>query len=187
MKTQPKLPDTPLVFDQRQTALINRCLMRLAGHIASPLVMLADINGCLIVYHGRLSPDQCTGLAALAAGGLAAGLEIGSFLGLSGDNFQSQLLEGRLANLYTLRVGSELLLIVAFTSNTTLGMVRVHARQTRSELLICARAAARQRTVAENKKEIESGFNDALRQQLDELFSDDYEPAMRDNQQSVEM
>ena len=172
--TQAKLHDRPLVFDQQQTHQIDRCLLRLADHIAAPLVMLADISGRLIIYRGRLSATQSTGLAALAAGSIAAGDEIGNFLGLR-NNFQSQLLEGSLANLYSVKVGPELLLIVAFTSKTTLGMVRIFAQQTRQELLVWAKAAAKTRAVAVTEVALADGFDEAVQKQLDELFTEDLE------------
>jgi len=174
MKTQSPLHNRPLVFDQHHIKMIDRCLMRLADHIGSPLVMLADVSGRLILYRGRLSSTQSTGLAALSAGSYAAGEEIGNFLGLSHDNFQSQLLEGNLANLYTMKVGAELLLIIAFTNTTTLGMVRVFAQQTRQELLNWAKTAEKQREEATADVTVEEGFNDAVRQQLDELFTEDF-------------
>ena len=176
MKSQPtNLHNKPLVFEQRHLVLIDRCLMRLADHIAAPLVMLADISGRLIIYRGRLSATQSTGLAALAAGGFAAGEEIGNFLGLRSDSFQSQLLEGSLANLYIMKVGPELILIIAYTNKTTLGMVRVFAQQSRQELLIWAEAAAKLREETVFETEVEDGFDEELRQQLDELFTEDME------------
>jgi predicted regulator of Ras-like GTPase activity (Roadblock/LC7/MglB family) len=173
MNSQKKLHDRPLVFDQKHTVLIDRCLMRLADHIASPLVMLADVSGRLILYRGRLSSTQSTGLAALAAGSYAAGEEIGNFLGLSKDNFQSQLLEGGLANLYTMKIGEELLLIIAFTNSTTLGMVRVFGHRTREEILVWVDRAAKEREVAADEETVEDGFDEALKKQLDELFTED--------------
>jgi predicted regulator of Ras-like GTPase activity (Roadblock/LC7/MglB family) len=170
--TQAKLHDRPLIFDQQQTHEIDRCLLRLADHIAAPLVMLADISGRLIIYRGRLSAMQSTGLAALAAGSFAAGDEIGNFLGLR-NNFQSQLLEGNLANLYSLKVGPELLLIIAFTGKTTLGMVRIFAQQARQELLVWAEAATKMREEAAAEIAVEDGFDEAVKKQLDELFTED--------------
>lgn len=175
MNPQSKLHNRPLFFDKKLTILIDRCLMRLADHIGSPLVMLADISGRLIVYRGRLSSTQSTGLAALAAGGFAAGEEIGNFLGLEKDNFGSQLLEGNLANLYTMKVGAELLLIIAFTKATTLGMVRVFGNRTRQEILIWADQAAKQREEAVDEIDVEDGFDEAVRQQLDDLFTKELE------------
>ena len=174
MKTPSKLHHRPLVFDQKLTAMVDRCLMRLADQIGSPLVMLADVSGRLIIYRGRLSSTQSTGLAALAAGGFAAGEEIGNFLGLEHDNFSSQLLEGNLANLYTVKVGPELLLIIAFTSATTLGMVRVFALQTRKELLIWAEMAAKERDEMTVEVSLEDGFDKAVKQQLDDLFTEEF-------------
>lgn len=149
--------------------------MRLADHIASPLVMLADVSGRLILYRGRLSATQSTGLAALAAGGFAAGEEIGNFLGLRSDSFQSQLLEGSLANLYTLKVGAELLLIIAFTGTTTLGMVRIFGQQARQELQVWANAAIKTRELADTDVSVEDGFDEAVKKQLEELFAEGLE------------
>lgn len=167
-----KLHDQPLQFDAEQTRQIDRCLLHLADHAASPLVMLADISGRLVLYRGRVTTAQCTGLAALAAGSFAAAREIGTFLGLR-ESFQQQLLEGRLANLYLLTVGTELLLVVAFTQQAMLGMVRLYAQDAQRELLALAQAAiiAREQGVYDVKHEVEAGFGDAVRKQLDEMFS----------------
>ncbi len=170
-----KLHSRPLQFDGPQRQQIDRCLLHLADQIGSPLVMLADVSGRLVLYRGRLSSSQSTGLAALAAGGFAAGKEIGHFLGLR-NSFQHQLLEGDLANLYILAVGPELLLIVAFTKQTMLGMVRLFSQQAQHELLEVARVAAieRERAMQEAEaRQVEPEFGLELNRQLDELFTDE--------------
>lgn len=165
-----KVHNKPLVFNQAQLQQIDNHLLHLADHIAAPMVMLSDISGQLILYRGRLSTKQSTGLAALAAGSLAAGLEIGHFLGLR-DSFQSQLLEGKLASLYILKIDDELLLIVAFTQQTTLGMVRLFALQTYQGLSDLVEEAKKMREEDDKADEtLSQGFNDALSQQLDDLF-----------------
>lgn len=169
-----KLHDRPLHFDATQRQQIDRCLLHLADQIGSPLVMLADVSGRLVLYRGRLSSSQSTGLAALAAGGFAAAREIGHFLGLK-NSFQHQLLEGDLANLYILAIGPELLLIVAFTKQTMLGMVRLFSQQAQHELLDVARDAAVEREKATNEadsRQVEPEFSLELNRQLDELFTD---------------
>ena len=167
----PKLHNKPLVFNQAQLQEIDKCLLRLADHIAAPMVMLSDISGQLILYRGRLSATQSTGLAALAAGSMAASIEIGNFLGLH-DSFQHQLLEAKQASLYILKVDIELLLIVAFTQQTTLGMVRIFAQRAHQELLALVKAANKMRENNEAEEALGKGFNDALRQQLDDLFTE---------------
>ncbi|MCA9959620.1 MAG: roadblock/LC7 domain-containing protein [Anaerolineales bacterium] len=167
------LHDLPLFFDKEQMQQIDRHLLRLADRTGAPLVMLADISGRLILYRGRLSSVKSTGLAALAAGGFAAALEIGSFLGLH-NNFQHQLLEGPLANLYIVQVGPELLLLTAYTHNTTFGMVRLFVKETHKRIWVIAQAAAKIREEeAAKAAELEDGFGDELNQQLDELFADE--------------
>lgn len=171
--TSTNLHDRPLVFDKEQTQRIDQYLLRLADRTSAPLVMLADVSGRLILYRGRLSAMKSTGLAALAAGGFAAAMEIGSYLGLN-DNFQHQLLEGPMANLYIVKVGPELLLIIAYTKNTTFGIVRIFVKEAQQRLLVVAKEAEKTREEAAHEVTmLEEGFNDALNQQLDELFTDD--------------
>ena len=172
------LHDQPLSFTPEQTQEIDRCLLRLADHTGSPLVMIADVSGRLVLYRGRLSEAQSTGLSALAAGGFAAGLGIGHFLGLRDQNsFNCQLLEGDLANLYIMAIGPELLLITAFTQQTTLGMVRLFSEQAQQELLLLAEAAskAREEAAAEAATRPEDGFGEEVSRQLDELFDGGFE------------
>lgn len=167
-----KLDAQPLIFNAEQRQQIDRCLLRLADQAASPLVMLADISGQLVLYRGRLPAAQSAGLAALAAASFAANVEIGNFLGLP-NNFKQQLLEGEVANLYTMTVGVELLLIIAFTQQTMLGLVRLLAQQARQELLLLARAADVARREAQNqiRPPVDAGFGQEVQTQLDDLFS----------------
>ena len=61
--TQPKLHDRPLVFDQQQTQMLDRCLLRLADRTAAPLVMLADVSGSLGT--AMILPIACYAIIAL--------------------------------------------------------------------------------------------------------------------------
>lgn len=170
MRLNDKLHAHPLSFDEEQTKQIDRCLLQLADHIAAPLVMLADVSGRLILYRGRLPASQSTGLAALAAASFAASTEIGNFLGLP-KGFKQQLHEGSVADLYTIAVGPELLLIIAFTKQTMLGMVRLFATQTQQELLQLAQKAAKAREEATHSAEsVDRGFAKEVTEQLDDLF-----------------
>jgi predicted regulator of Ras-like GTPase activity (Roadblock/LC7/MglB family) len=169
------LHNSPLVFDSEQMQEINRILLWLADQIGAPLVMVTDVSGRLLLYRGRLSSSQSSGLAALAAGSFAAGVEIGNFLGLQEDNgFNHQLLEGRLANLYTLTIGNDLLLVIAFTEKATLGMVRLFSQQAQANLLELANAAhiTREQNKAFGIRKPAEGFNEELTNQLDELFAE---------------
>lgn len=167
-----KLNGQPLIFTNKQREKIDRSLTQLAEQASSPLVMLADISGQLITYQGRLSAAKSHGLAALAAASFAANLEMGSFLGLS-PNFRQQLLESKKANLYTITVGQELLLIIVFTQQTLLGLVRLLAQQTQEDLLLLIRQAEqlRQEMQTRPQQKIDTGFGPAVQVQLDDLLS----------------
>lgn len=173
------LHEVPLMFTAEQRQQMDHSLMHLADRIAAPLVMVSDVSGRLVLYRGRLSAAQSTALAALAAGSFGAGVEMGHFLGLRNANaFRQQLHEGAAANLYTLAVGQELLLIVAFTGQTTLGLVRVYAQKAQKELLVLAAVAgeAREKAFAAGAIKIDDSsedgtFDDQVSKQLDDLFS----------------
>lgn len=162
----------PLTFTQEQKKEMDRYLLRLADQIAAPLVMLADISGRLIVYRGRLSASKGMGLAALAGGSFAAGSEIGRFLGLP-EAFNQQLLEGKFANLYISSLSEDLLLVVAFTKKTTLGMVRLFTQQAQEDLreLIEAAKFAREEQMRLGKNKPDAGFDEGIISQLDDLFA----------------
>ena len=172
MNQDNKLHAQPLIFSNEQLRHIDHILLQLSDQIAAPLVMLADISGRLIIYRGRLSVQQGAGLAVLAAGSFAANNEIGAFLGLR-EGFEQQLLEGRLADLYIVGVGKELLLIVAFTKQSVLGMVRVFTQQTQQSLLFIAEAAVRERQAQteQYRTKLDDSLHQDVASQLDELFS----------------
>lgn len=167
-----KLHDQPLQFDTQQLRQMDHQLLKLADHTAAPLVMVADVSGQLVLYRGRVTTTQCTGLAALAAGSFAAAREIGIFLGLR-ESFQHQLLEGRLANLYLLSISEELLLIVAFTQQSMLGMVRIYAQQAQHELLALVKSAtlAREQGAYDKPMVLSEDLSAEIQKQLDELFT----------------
>lgn len=138
--------------------------------------MLVDVSGQLIFCRGRLPSAQSPGLAALAAASFAAGREIGDFLGLKdGYHFRQQLLEGGAASLYTVVIDNELLLVIAFTQQTMLGLVRMFAGQAQKELLPIARAAAavRRHGARGPDSNLENGFGQAVAKELDTLFDHD--------------
>mgnify|MGYP003573732341 FL=1 len=83
------------------------------------------------------------------------------------------MLEGPLANLYIVKVGPELLLVIAYTRTTTFGMVRIFVKETQKKLLMIAKDAAKAREEAVHETTLEEGFDEELSQQLDELFADD--------------
>lgn len=170
--SETKLHDQPLVFNESQMEQIDRLLFRLADRTSSPLALVADVSGRLILYRGRLPENQCIGLAALAAGSYAATVEIGNFLGLKDSRgFRQQLHEGPVASLYTLGVGAELILVVAFTNLTTLGYVRLFVQRVQQELLeLAEEAIAYRENHPAEEIELEEGFGDDLSDELNRLF-----------------
>lgn len=165
------LSATPLSFDVEQKRAISRHLRTLARHIDAQLVMLADISGRLIQCQGRLSEEKCTGLASLAAAIYGASNEISDFLGLD-HTYGQQLHEGEHTSLYIVAVGDELLLVIAFTHRTKLGMVRLFTQRAQQQLLpiASAAAAARNEATPATGAGLGADFGDSIDAQFDELF-----------------
>ena len=172
--SQTALPDQLLNFTPEQKEQIDQSLLRLAKKLKAPLVMIADISGQLLMYQGKLSADHSAGLSALAAGGFAAGMEIGNYLGLRDQNqFRQQLLEGKAVNLYTVRVGTELLLITAFTRQTNLGLVRIFAERAQQEILTIAQAASSNPRISSSEDtHLDEAMGSSINQQMDDLFAE---------------
>lgn len=164
----------PLLFTKEQQQEMDHSLTHLADRTAAPLVLVTDVSGQLVMYRGRLSASQSTALAALAAGSFGAGGSMGNFLGLRGENaFKQQLHEGAAANLYTIAIGDDLLLVVAFTKHTTLGLVRVYSQATRDDILKLVAVAKEAREKATQEGDgVDGEFGSAVTHQLDELFPD---------------
>lgn len=171
MKTH-LLSAAPLSFDSAQKREISQTLRELGRHIDAPLVMLVDIGGHLVQCQGRYSEEKCTGLASLAAAIYGASNEISEFLGLD-DEYRQQLHEGKRDSLYIVAVGDELLLVIAFTHRTKLGMVRLFAQRAQTNLLtIAADAAARDQSAPAPDARLSGNFGDSVETQFDELFGE---------------
>ena len=164
---------TPILFSEEHLRKMNLVIRRLASKLHAPLVMLTDISGQKICFLGSLSATKGTGLGVLSAGGFAAGVEIGNYLGLINQHgFDRLLLEGQRANLYVTLVGEETLLITAFTRKTTLGKARVFIGKAKKELgKIIEVAIQEQHTIAvPTEEQIDTELFHDIETQLEELF-----------------
>lgn len=129
-------------------------------------VLLAYDNGQFISHKGELAERDLAVLSALTAAQLSATLEVAR---LVGERSRFQVLqEGVNHSVYTLAVNEDLLLVIVFSNQIPLGLVRMVLRQTLEQL---RQIAADARSAAdEDEPEEDDEFARLLADELDDLF-----------------
>jgi predicted regulator of Ras-like GTPase activity (Roadblock/LC7/MglB family) len=95
-------------------------------------LLISRIDGSLIAKQGATESLDTTSLAALAAGGFAANKEIARLVGE--PEFSILFHQGELESIYVSLVGEFGLLMLLFDDKTTIGLVRVMAREANERL-----------------------------------------------------
>jgi predicted regulator of Ras-like GTPase activity (Roadblock/LC7/MglB family) len=105
---------------------IERILFDLRRRTKAECIMLADISGQLINTQGDLEGSDPTLVSALAAGDVAALLELARQIG-EPEPRGPFLHEGKRRSFYMMNVGGSFVLIIIFNAETPLGLVRLFA------------------------------------------------------------
>lgn len=116
------------MVDQIEQIIAN--LHRLAE---TECVMLADISGQLISVHGHLEESDPTLVAALAAGDVAAMTELSRRIGEESPSC-SLLHEGKHKSIYMHTIANSFVLLVVYSSDSLIGMVRLFAGRAAEKL-----------------------------------------------------
>jgi len=127
------MEDHVLIFREdevRQADEILRAL--LADCHAKSALLISRIDGSLIAKQGATESLDITSLAALAAGGFAATKEIARLVGE--PEFSILFHQGEQENIYVNLIGEFGLLMLLFDDKTTIGLVRVMAREVNERL-----------------------------------------------------
>ena len=122
------------VLTTQQLDEIERHLSRLYDKTGASCVLLIDISGQLISYKGSAEGVDLASLAALAASDTAAVTEMARLVS-EGDQFKLLFHEGENHNVLISTVGGSFLLVIIFKSSVRIGLVRLFARETATELL----------------------------------------------------
>ena len=120
-------PEVPGAEDQM--AEVRRVMDRLVKHAHARLAFAIDRAGQLVTASGDLEEEDVdsTSLASLTAGNVATTDGIAKLLA-SGE-FTSQFHEGEDTHVHIRLVGKRVILVVIFDSKSSLGLVRLRARE----------------------------------------------------------
>ncbi len=111
---------------------ITEALNRLLQGTNARVILLIDKAGQLITSAGDTSRIDVSSFATLSAADFAATSQLASLIGEK--EFSTLFHQGEKENLYVCLVANRVILAVIFDQRTTLGLVRVKAKNTAQEL-----------------------------------------------------
>jgi predicted regulator of Ras-like GTPase activity (Roadblock/LC7/MglB family) len=159
------MADTSFILHEQQYQQIKTLLAKLSLDAAARVVFLVERDGQQIAVHGDVGDIDTTSLASLAAGNVAA---TGGMAQLIGEKeFPTLSHEGERESIH-ISVINRVLLVVVFDDRSSLGLVKLRAKQVSLE--IAGIFEALKREASENKTD-EAFFSEITDEDIDSLFN----------------
>ena len=155
-----------LVLYEEQMALIDRTLAKLLKAAEAKCALLVDKDGHLVTRQGFTHSLDTTALAALLAGSFASTREIARLVGE--PEFSVLFHQGKRDHIHINLVGERSILVVIFDDRTTIGMVRLYAKEITDELVKILSAKKKER----KGSAITADFTASAESRLDDVFQD---------------
>jgi predicted regulator of Ras-like GTPase activity (Roadblock/LC7/MglB family) len=148
---------------------INDALNRLLQGTSARTILLIDKAGQLITSSGDTADLDTSSFATLSAADFAATSQLASLIGEK--EFSTLFHQGEKENIYVCLIANRVILAVIFDQRTTLGLIRIKARNTASELeKIFTEIFTKLEHEASPARELDSDFTKAAEEELDKLF-----------------
>lgn len=157
-----------LVIYEEEIARIEKILNRLIKNSQAKCALLVDKDGHLITRQGFTQSLDTTALAALLAGSFASTKEIARLLGES--EFSVLFHQGKKDHIHVCLVGERSILAVVFDDRTTIGLVRLYAKETGEELTTTLASTTGEKKG--EKREMAPDFSTSLESKLDDIFTE---------------
>jgi len=124
--------DDNLIIYEEEIERIDSVLSKMLKGAEAKCALLVDKDGHLITRQGFTHSLDTTALAALLAGSFASTKEIARLVGES--EFSVLFHQGKKDHIHMSIVGDRSILAVVFDDRTTIGMVRLYAKEASVEL-----------------------------------------------------
>ncbi|HEX9750238.1 MAG TPA: roadblock/LC7 domain-containing protein [candidate division Zixibacteria bacterium] len=121
-----------VILYEEQIDQINAALLRLIKKAEAKCALLVDKDGHLITRQGFTQSLDTTALGALLAGSFASTREIARLVGE--PEFSVLFHQGQKDHIHIGLVGERSILAIVFDDRTTIGMVRLYAKETADRL-----------------------------------------------------
>jgi predicted regulator of Ras-like GTPase activity (Roadblock/LC7/MglB family) len=126
------MTEEPLIIYEEEIEKIDALLNKMLKGSEAKCALLVDKDGHLITRQGFTHSLDTTALAALLAGSFASTKEIARLVGE--PEFSILFHQGKKDHIHMSLVGERSILVVIFDDRTTIGMVRLYAKETSLEL-----------------------------------------------------
>lgn len=162
------MSDDVLILYEEEITKIDALLNKMLKGAEAKCALLVDKDGHLITRQGFTHSLDTTALAALLAGSFASTKEIARLVGE--PEFSVLFHQGKKDHIHMSIVGERSILVVIFDDRTTIGMVRLYAKETATEL---AKIFDQLKTKSGTKpNNITQEFADMTQDRLDDIFQD---------------
>ena len=160
------MADTPIVMREQQYHQIEAVLAKLRLEAAARVAFLVDKDGQQIAVQGDVGNIDTTSLASLAAGNVAATSGMAQLIGEK--EFPTLSHEGERESIHICVIG-RVLLVVVFDERSSLGLVKLRAKQVTNELAAIFEEITR--TSKQKSSTEDSFFAEITDEDIDSLFS----------------
>lgn len=147
---------------------ISEILSELASKTRARTIIFSDMNGHAITQRGVTGEIDISAMSALAAGGFSATAEIAKIIGEK-KQFKFIFHEGDHHNVYFSNVGDNFLLVLIFSSQTALGMIRIYTKRAIDALTELLATSNEEEKKA--SQFVNFDFNKYLNEELDKAFN----------------
>jgi predicted regulator of Ras-like GTPase activity (Roadblock/LC7/MglB family) len=161
------MSDDSLIIYEEEIATIDERLKKMLKGAEAKCALLVDKDGHLITRQGFTHSLDTTALAALLAGSFASTKEIAKLVGE--PEFSVLFHQGKKDHIHMSIVGERSILVVIFDDRTTIGMVRLYAKETAKELTRVFQSIVDRKQPVEG---ISDDFSDKAQERLDDIFQD---------------
>lgn len=161
------MSDDTLIIYEEEITQVDALISRLLKGCDAKCALLVDKDGHLITRKGFTHSLDTTALAALLAGSFASTKEIARLVGE--PEFSVLFHQGKNDHIHMSLVGERAILVVVFDDRTTIGMVRLYAKETAQEL---SRIFNQIKRSTQTRHAVTEDFADQAQDKLDDIFQD---------------
>lgn len=155
------------VLYEDQIKQIDKALTRIIKESEAKCALLVDKDGHLITRQGFTHTLDTTALAALLAGSFASTKEIARLVGE--PEFSVLFHQGKRDHIHISLIGERTILVVIFDDRTTIGMIRLYAKEVGGTLKGILESSPES---AKSELELGEEFSDSADARLDDIFQE---------------
>ncbi len=155
------------VLYEDQIQRIDQVLTRVIKEAEAKCALLVDKDGHLITRQGFTHTLDTTALAALLAGSFASTREIARLVGE--PEFSVLFHQGKKDHIHISLIGERSILVVIFDDRTTIGMIRLYAKEVGESLKNILEDKTHERGA---DLELGKDFSESAEAKLDNIFQD---------------